>query len=56
MHTITWRNFAAQLTPDQVARFERMQLAGVPGTDPALSAATLDLAIELAAMNLGGLR
>ncbi|BCZ24861.1 hypothetical protein MYSE111917_16580 [Mycobacterium senriense] len=49
--TNTWRNFAAQLTPDQVAQFERMQLAGVPDADPALAAATLDLAIELAAMN-----
>ena len=46
-----WRDFAGQLTPDQRARFERMDTAGVPDADAALAAAMLELALEL-----GGLR
>ncbi len=50
-HPTAWRDFAGQLTPDQRARFERMDTAGVPDADAALAAAMLELALEL-----GGLR
>ena len=47
---ITWRDLAGQLTPDQMARFERMDTAGVPNADAALAAAMLELARKLAGL------
>lgn len=54
MQNQTWRAFVGQLTPEQIARFERMDAAGIPDEDPALAAAMLELAIECAA--IGGRR